>query len=294
MKPMLFEEEEKNKPPPGNGLEPGFLSCAADFKNRINTGTKPKIYTIPKNTDPQDQAVKVAGCWYGAPVVFLPPVHNLPLGFVMNPTYAKEGKNIKEAIRAFFEIPAEDSTYNFLDSPYINSWCRMMSQSPDEFAQTAVLLKQVSKSWLAVVKPQDASSVSHSHQATFAHMECLLLHRIFRDTLMAGASKKWLVMLQKHEEILKFIFDKPESEEDEVQAESTNGTIEATNLDARLKGGTTNGRLVLENVHGGIQLETTNGSISAKYRVPRGQPAVINHKNRRVRRQHSTIQEIPV
>jgi len=49
-----------------------------------------------------------------------------------------------------------------------------------------------------------------------------------------------------------------------VQADTTNGSIEARNLAARIKGSTTNGKLVLEDVEGGIRLETTNGTIRAR------------------------------
>ena len=135
----------------------------------------------------------------------------------MDPKHAKSGKNIKDAIMTFFEVDKEDTTLDFLESPYIDSWCRMMSQNPEEFAQTAVSLRQVRTSWFAVVHPQDQANVSHAHQATFAHMECLLIHRIFRDALVSGAGKKWLVTLLYHEKILKLIFDKPVSDEDEEE-----------------------------------------------------------------------------
>jgi DUF4097 and DUF4098 domain-containing protein YvlB len=50
----------------------------------------------------------------------------------------------------------------------------------------------------------------------------------------------------------------------EVHVDTTNGPIEARNLSARIKGSTTNGRIILEDVLGGIRLETTNGSIRAR------------------------------
>jgi hypothetical protein len=50
----------------------------------------------------------------------------------------------------------------------------------------------------------------------------------------------------------------------EARAETTNGSIEARGLRARIKGSTTNGRIQLEDVDGGIELSTTNGGISAK------------------------------
>ena len=50
----------------------------------------------------------------------------------------------------------------------------------------------------------------------------------------------------------------------EAKAETTNGSIEARHLHARIKGGTTNGRILLEDVEGGIELSTTNGGITAK------------------------------
>jgi DUF4097 and DUF4098 domain-containing protein YvlB len=50
----------------------------------------------------------------------------------------------------------------------------------------------------------------------------------------------------------------------EARAETTNGSIKAFNLRARIKGSTTNGRIELENVEGGIELSTTNGGVSAK------------------------------
>ena len=191
MEPLLFEEEEKNKPAQDSGMEACFLKSEDDFVSRITTEICPKMYTIPKETNLEDPELgpKVVGCWYGAPVVFLPPVHNLPLGFAIDPSHAKTGKNIKEAIMAFFEIPKEDDTYDYLESPYINSWCKMMVQKPEDFAQTAVSLKQVRTSWMAIVQPKDKANVAHAHQATFAHMECLLMHRIFRDALIAGSGK---------------------------------------------------------------------------------------------------------
>ena len=50
----------------------------------------------------------------------------------------------------------------------------------------------------------------------------------------------------------------------EALTETTNGTVEARNLNARIKGGTTNGRIILEDVAGQVKLETTNGTIKAR------------------------------
>ena len=147
----------------------------------------------------------------------MPPVHNLPLGFAMDPKKAKTGKDIKEALLAFFGIKGEDITYDFLLAPYTNNWCKMMSTDPDQFAQTVVSLKQVKTSWLMITQPQDATNVSHAHQATYAHMECMLLHRIFRDGMIAGATANYWAKLQSHEAIIKMIFEKPECDEDEDQ-----------------------------------------------------------------------------
>ena len=49
-----------------------------------------------------------------------------------------------------------------------------------------------------------------------------------------------------------------------MQVDTTNGSIEARSLAARIKGSTTNGRIVLEDIEGGIRLETTNGTIRAR------------------------------
>ena len=217
LKPLLFEEIESGKPAPETDMEAAFLGRKEDFQTKLATDPAPKIYAYPKNQESPEQQAKTVGCWYGAPAVFMPPVHNLPLGFAMNPTHAKSGKNIKEAIMAFFEVDQEDTTLNFLESPYIDSWCRMMSQNPEEFAQTAVSLRQVRTSWFAVVHPPDQANISHALQATFAHMECLIMHRIFRDALVSGAGKKWLGTLLNHEKILKLIFDMPAGDEDEEE-----------------------------------------------------------------------------
>ena len=219
VKPLLFEETEENKPASEDYLSQCFLGCKEDFCDRIQASTTPpKKFEIPYEAEPgAEPPEKAVGCWYGAPVLFLPPVHNLPLGFVMDPKRAKSGKDIKEAIMTFFEIPEGDTTYNFLQTPYINSWCRTMANAPEEFAQTAVSLKQVKESWMMIVQHKEVANIAHAHQATFAHMECMLMHRIFRDGLIAGATKAWFQKLQKHEEVLKKIFDKPECEEDEDQ-----------------------------------------------------------------------------
>ncbi len=50
----------------------------------------------------------------------------------------------------------------------------------------------------------------------------------------------------------------------EVEADTTNGTIDASQLFARIKGGTTNGRILLADIAGGIRMETTNGTIRAR------------------------------
>ena len=218
MKPILFEEEEKNEPAPGSGSERCYLNKPEDFSEKIQqTGTPPKKFALLAESETGEQQGRATGCWYGAPVVFMPPVHNLPLGFAMDPKRAKTGQDIKEALLAFFGITGEDITYDFLLTPYMDSWCKMMANEPEHFAQTVVSLKQVKTSWLMISQPQDTTNVSHAHQATYAHMECMILHRIYRDGMIAGATKPFWTKLQHHEEIIKAIFGKPESDDDEDQ-----------------------------------------------------------------------------
>ena len=65
----------------------------------------------------------------------------------------------------------------------------------------------------------------------------------------------------------------------EVHAETTNGTLDARNLKARLRGETTNGRILLDDVEGGVVAETTNGSIRARNLDGWGEGIVLETTN---------------
>ena len=151
--PLLIPEVRENKPTPGSDWEKFFVDN--DTKQFI-----PEICKPTRFRPSDEESPNIAGFWYSAPMIPFGIDHNLPYGFVMDPATATSGTAIKQAIESFLGLPEDSTVYGFLETPYIDSWCRTMSKNPEAFAQQAVSLEQIRTSWMSIVTSPDPSSIS--------------------------------------------------------------------------------------------------------------------------------------
>ena len=211
VEPILIPDVIEHEPKAGDMEEGMFIQDKDVMEEKMD----PSI--CPTQVEAAASGDEIAGFWYGARMIPFAPVHNLPLGFAMDPTKATSGRAIRLALQTFFGVSEEDVTWNYLETRYVDAWCAAASRAPLDFAQVAVSLQQIRTSWLKVTQPKDPTKVPFSLQASFAHMESGLLHRLFRDARVAVSKKKMLETLYLHERIVKSILDKPADEDEDEE-----------------------------------------------------------------------------
>lgn len=202
VEPILFPNTGVYEPVKAGAMgHDMFLQSLLSFKANKAEGPMPFRVDNGQPTN-KDQV----GLWYGARSVFFGSVHNLPLGFAMDPQHATSGKAIIAALKEFFATSESDDTWDFLDNQYVDAWCAAMVFDTGSFSQLAVSLEQVKTSWLGVTQPTSHVNVPFDLQATFAHMECALMYKLFRDGVLARSTKSIIKSLRTYEEILAQLF----------------------------------------------------------------------------------------